>query len=166
MNEAAGTVVSRNLSSVQQVDSPLVNVPLRVRDAMTAVPVTLHVGQSVRDALNVFAAKPFHHLPVVNGTRVVGIVSDHDLLAFLAQDPRARYAKISKVMMPSPKGVDADTVLSEAIRLVTENRISSLLVVEGEGKDAVLQGIVTRTDLLQMFFKVQRQLEGQAHLHL
>jgi IMP dehydrogenase/acetoin utilization protein AcuB len=150
MNETAETVVS-----------PLLRAPVRVRDAMTAVPVTLHVGQYVRDALTVFASKPFHHLPVVNGTKVVGIVSDHDLLAFLAQEPQAGYAKISKVMIPSPKGVDADTVLSEAIRMVTENRISSLLVFEGEGKDAVLKGIVTRTDLLDMFFRVQRELERQ-----
>jgi len=166
MNETAGTVVSRNLSSVQQADSPFLKAPLRVRDVMTAVPVTLHVGQYVRDVLNLFSAKPFHHLPIVDGTRVVGILSDHDLLSFLAQDPHGLYAKVSKVMIPSPKCIEADTVLSEATQLLLNNRISCLLVVEGEGKDAVLQGIVTKTDLLQMFFQVQLQLERQVQSRL
>ena len=152
--------------AVALADNSLLKAPLRVRDAMTAGPVTLGVGQYLRDALNLFAAKPFHHLPIVDGTRVVGILSDRDLLSFLAQDPHGLYARVSKVMIPSPKCIEADTVLSEATRLVINNRISCLLVVEGEGKDIVLQGIITKTDLLQMFFKVQRQLERQARSHL
>jgi CBS domain-containing membrane protein len=96
------------------------------------------------------------HLPVVDGGKLVGIVSQRDLLA--ASLSRAldfdqgqrrsflRAVEVAEVMTPEPVTIAPETTLREAARLVLRHKIGCLPVVDGEGRPI---GIVTETDLLR-----------------
>jgi CBS domain-containing protein len=51
-----------------------------VRDIMTQEPVTVHPGDSVSECMHVMTEKRVRHLPVMEGTKIVGLVSIGDLV--------------------------------------------------------------------------------------
>ncbi len=60
---------------------------LRLRDIMTTDLVTLDPGLTIREAMEVFAAKHISGAPVVVGDEVVGVISATDLIEFAASLP-------------------------------------------------------------------------------
>lgn len=57
----------------------------QVREVMTEEVVTISPEALLRDAASIMASKWIRHLPVVEGTRVVGMLSSRDLIGVLAQ---------------------------------------------------------------------------------
>lgn len=60
---------------------------LRVQDIMTTDVVTVNPTTSLRDAAELFARRHIGGAPVVEGHRVVGVVSTRDILSFAAMAP-------------------------------------------------------------------------------
>ena len=60
---------------------------LRLRDVMTADPATLSPEMSVRDAMRLLVARRVSGAPVLEGKRVVGVVSGTDLAGFASSLP-------------------------------------------------------------------------------
>jgi CBS domain-containing protein len=95
------------------------------------------------------------HMPVLDGTRLVGIVSSRDLLAaslsrvleFAASDRRTflRSVEVAEVMSHDLITVSRDASLREAAALMVRHRIGCVPVVAG---DRTFLGLVTETDLL------------------
>jgi CBS domain-containing protein len=56
-----------------------------LRDVMTPNPLTISAEDGILDAAQLMGARKLRHLPVVEGGNLVGIVSIHDVLAFLAE---------------------------------------------------------------------------------
>ena len=54
-----------------------------INDIMNANPTTIDVSHSVRDAATVLVSSNFHSLPVVDGEKLVGIVTSSDLIQYL-----------------------------------------------------------------------------------
>ena len=54
------------------------NVP--VTKIMTADPTTVHTGQSLSEVRKAMADGGFHHMPVVSGAKLIGVLSTTDLL--------------------------------------------------------------------------------------
>lgn len=54
-----------------------------ISDLMNANPVTIKSTEKVRDAAAILAKRQFHSLPVVEGTKLVGIVTSSDLIQYL-----------------------------------------------------------------------------------
>lgn len=131
-----------------------------VRMLMTREVVTLDVGAPVRDAIHLFSSKQFRHLLVADGTRLTGVLSDRDVLRALLRSPDAGNATVATVMTQDPIMIGPDAPISEAIHLLTSNRINCLPVVEG---DRQVQGILTTTDLLNALFALQRWIESRVH---
>ena len=126
-----------------------------VRSLMT-LPV-VSVGRNTRcdEADASMERHGIRHLPVLDGDRLVGIVSRHDLtrsaLAFaLGYGERGR-AKllhtiaVKEVMRETPITVGPEQSVAQAARLLLDHRIGCLPVVEEER----LVGIVTTSDLLR-----------------
>jgi CBS domain-containing protein len=98
------------------------------------------------------------HMPVVDGNRVKGIVSQRDLFAASLSktidfEPTERRAflhaiDVSEVMSRDVMSVPPDTTLREAARIMLRRGIGCLPVVD----DDTLIGLVTETDLLRVAF--------------
>jgi CBS domain-containing protein len=95
-------------------------------------------------------------LPVVQGKRLVGIVTDRDIRSFLSgsllETPGARERALSsavrEIMTTEPITVSPDDDLQEAVEIMIEEKIGGIPVVdEPEG----LVGIVTYVDILRCF---------------
>ena len=53
-----------------------------VQNIMTANPVTIDCDDTIGLAADIFLANTFHSLPVVDGTELVGIITNHDLIKY------------------------------------------------------------------------------------
>jgi acetoin utilization protein AcuB len=135
-----------------------------VGERMTRNPVTIQESASIDDGLHMMRERKVRRLPVLDGAgKMVGIVSDKDLL-HAAPSPATSLsvyelhyllAKLSiKQVMSSPViSVAADTPLEEAARVMADNKIGGLPVVD---KTGALVGIITETDI----FKILVELLG------
>ncbi|MBX7193106.1 MAG: CBS domain-containing protein [Sandaracinaceae bacterium] len=131
----------------------------RVRDVMTTKLVTLceednleGVAQSMQD---------FHirHLPVVDGDRLVGMVTQSDLLRLsmtalgatgVASSIQASIEQrtfVAQIMQRNPPTLTPDTSLAEAARLLLQTRAGALAVVDATGD---LVGILSEIDVLRV----------------
>jgi arabinose-5-phosphate isomerase len=82
---------------------------------------------------------------VVEGEKLVGIISDGDLRRLLEKRGKdVMDLKAGEAMSPTPKTIAADQFAASAIAIMEEKKITSLMVVDDEGR---LKGIVHLHDL-------------------
>lgn len=107
--------------------------------------ITIREDDELGLALQVMAGGDVRHLPVVSGDRVLGVLSERDLLQAYAEKGRAVAAreKVGAVMHSPAVTIGPDVELAAGIRLVTDRKVGCLPVVDRGG----LLGIVTRGDL-------------------
>jgi CBS domain-containing protein len=127
-----------------------------VSHIMTADVVTVHLAQKLSDVRKLFAEGKFHHVPVVDGRRVVGVISSTDLLKLsfqaFGQDERSVDAlldhqfSVGAVMQTRPTVIGVKDTVRQAAEALSAGQFHSLPVVDVEGN---LQGIVTTTDLIR-----------------
>ena len=79
-----------------------------------------------------------------DGDRVVGIISDGDLRRHLERDDQLLQRKAEDVMTRNPKTIEAEDLATEALNLMEEKKITSLLILDEERK---IQGIIHLHDL-------------------
>lgn len=131
----------------------------RVADLMTRRPVSLRPEQTVREAVALFAERRFRHLLVVEGETLVGVLSDRDVLRFLAENPNGAKAAVQSVMTRQPLAVVPSTSLADALGLIIKQRINCLPVVDAAG---TVEGILTTTDFTRALYAIQYWLESRA----
>lgn len=127
-----------------------------VRDIMQSQVVTVTPQTAARDALRLLRSRGIRHLVVLNADEVVGIVSDRDVKQVAAQPERFNDWVVDDVMSGAVITVDPSTAVEDAARLMLKERISALPVTEA-GK---LVGIVTETDLLRAFIRLETSPRG------
>ena len=132
----------------------------RVRDFMTS-PATV-VSQDARliDAALLLRSTGIRHLPVVDGDRLVGVLTDRDiqrcapsrLEGTTQEEYNAVFQRtpLSQVMMREPQFVSRETPLSQAAALLIEYKYGCLPVVE-EGR---VVGMITVIDMLTVFRRI------------
>jgi acetoin utilization protein AcuB len=112
------------------------------------------------------------HLPVADGDRLLGIVTDRDIrqaapssaagfnpdqiAAFLAQIP------VTEAMVRNVRTVSPFTTIEEAAKLMIEHKIGCLPVTEADR----LVGIITETDILGVLVDVMGIREPSARIEL
>ena len=131
-----------------------------IADVMTPNPVTISPSNSLRTAKRLMEEGNFRRLPVVEGGRLVGIITDRDLRLALNSPLVLRdkwydsylldHMSVEACMTPDPITIAPDAPLDEAIRLLIERKFSGLPVV----KDGQVVGIITVTDLLEYLLHV------------
>ena len=98
-----------------------------VGDVMTREVVTLHPEQSVQEAVNLFAPRQFRHIPVVDDSGLVGVLSDRDAFRALAQRADLATITVASVMRRELETVSVSTSLATAARLLLRHRINCFL---------------------------------------
>jgi CBS domain-containing protein len=107
--------------------------------------VGVGVDTPVRDAVALLAEKRIGAMPVTDGDRVVGIMSERDVIYCLASDGAAMLDwPVSRVMTAPAITIEAKVSALAALSQMTRRRIRHLPVVEGER----LIGFVSIGDLV------------------
>ena len=136
--------------------SALQQVLATVRDLMSTELVTLEPEHPVGEAINAFARGRFRHILVTKGDRLVGVLSDRDVLRFFARRGGASGGTISEMVTVNPRTIDPSASIAEATRLMLQHRINCLPVTDGGG---AVVGILTTTDLLRALYATHHWLE-------
>lgn len=132
-------------------------IPTCVAEVMTRNVITTAPDHSVQEAITLVARHRFRHLLVVaEEHRLVGVISDRDLLRFMIRDPQWGEAAVAEVMRTNPVTVSPQTPLSTAIAEMLTRRINCLPVVNAETQ---VLGILTSTDLLKTLHQIQEWIE-------
>jgi len=127
-----------------------------VSEIMTSQVVSVRDDASLTNIDWEMTLAEIRHVPVVDERgRVVGIVSDRDLLRTLPRMDRSRLP-VSAVMTLSPHTVAVTATAREALELMLARKVHALPVVDEGG---ALVGIVTATDFLDLAY---RALSGLA----
>jgi acetoin utilization protein AcuB len=141
-----------------------------VKDVMQAHPVTATLETRLPNLVRLLQRRGFRHLPVLDGGKLVGIISDRDLKQSMAsaastaegreRDRLLDELTAEQIMARAVVTIGPTVGVDEAARLMATRRISALPVTEGDR----LVGIVTETDVLQLFVRAMGVLEPSSRL--
>lgn len=137
-----------------------------VHEWMTENPQVVSSQTPIMEAMHLLRAGGYRRLPVVDGDKLVGIVTDKDLkeatpskattLSVYELNYLLSKLSISEVMKSPVITVRPDDPVEQAAVLMEEHKVSGLPVVDG---DKVV-GIITITDILRAFVGVLGLREG------
>jgi CBS domain-containing protein len=143
----------------------------RVRDIMSTSVVSVDRITSYKEIASTLARHHIGGIPVlVLGRRVVGMVTDADLVAMAARThaksglPQLHrgqrpHALTAEQLMTAPAiTIHPDAPIASAARQMTEHRVSRLPVVDHDG---TLIGIVSRRDLLTLYLRPDAEIAAQ-----
>jgi acetoin utilization protein AcuB len=120
---------------------------------MTPFPYSVAIDAPLREAHNLMREHHFHHLPVMSGQEIVGILSDRDISLVLGPDagrPSEDELTVRDACVERACIVSASTPVAEVARTMAENRIGSAIITKA-GK---LVGIFTVTDACRALAQV------------
>jgi len=128
---------------------------MRVRELMTVKPITVDPETPMLQARQRMAEERIRHLVVVDGARVVGIVTDRDIRLNLPSPATSlsvwelnyllAQLTVGGVMSATVIVVDPERPVAEAARIMMDHKIGALPVVD-EGR---LVGIITESDFVR-----------------
>jgi len=137
-----------------------------VGERMSHPIISMAPDMPVHDALNMFKRERIRRAPVVKEGKMVGIVSDKDLLN-ASPSPASSLSvwemnyllskiTVSEVMTKKVITVAEDTPIEEAARIMADNKIGGLPVM----RDSHVVGIITETDLFKVFLELMGAREN------
>lgn len=128
---------------------------ITVRDIMTSDPHILEAGDVLDLADDLMTMARIRHIPVLERGKVVGVLSQRDLfysalvkaMGFGQREQKdlMKTIRAREVMSQPVVTIAPDVSVKEAARLMAENKIGCLPVVEGQR----FIGLVTETDMLR-----------------
>ncbi|MBM3125843.1 MAG: CBS domain-containing protein [Chloroflexi bacterium] len=131
-----------------------------VGERMSHPVITLTPETSIHDALALFRKEHIRRAPVMKEGRLVGIVSEKDLLnaspspvsSLSVWEMNYLLSKVlvRHVMTKKVKTVEYDTPIEEAARIMADNKFGGLPVMRS-GK---VVGMITETDLFKVFLEL------------
>ncbi len=129
-----------------------------VADVMTRNPVALKEDDDLGLAENIIHLGRLRHLPVVRRGKLVGLVTQRDLLKAYARRGEARGPTLlaSQVMQSKVVHVRPETPAKDAFKLMLKKKFGCAPVVE---KDGTLVGIVTESDGVAFAMRVIGELD-------
>lgn len=117
---------------------------MRTSDAVRRIGVAIAPDRSLRDAAELMNSANVGALAVVDGERLVGIVTDRDLVRRALAKGFDLGARVDAVMSAPVVAIAADADLHDAFALFRTNAVRRLAVVDGER----FVGMLTVDDLL------------------
>ena len=113
---------------------------------MTHLPVEAEQSETAEGAAAILKQQNVRHVPVMNGSHFIGIVSEQDLLEAkirLGKDFAA--TKLEQICLPNPLTVAPVDPVDQVVRSMLERDVDSAAVVDG----GFVVGVFTTTDALR-----------------
>ena len=124
-----------------------------VRNAMTASPHTLVKDASAKLAMSMMQNYRIRHIPVLEGGKLVGVVSDRDLKLALSLVSESGIT-VENLMTPDPYVVGPEAPLDDVIAEMELKKYGCAVVQDSDGK---VIGIFTVIDALRV---LREKLKG------
>jgi acetoin utilization protein AcuB len=131
-----------------------------VGERMSKPVITVLPEMPINDALSMMKREHIRRAPVVKDGKLVGIVSDNDLLNASASSVTTlsiwelnyllSKITVGQVMTKNVMTVTEDTPIEQAARIMADNKIGGLPVMSDGG----CVGIITETDLFKIFLEL------------
>lgn len=116
--------------------------------------ISLNLTNELEDAVRIFKAHNIHHIPVVSGKKIIGLISktDIDRISFVDnyQQESANTAVytalgLDQVMTRNLETITSEDPIKTAAEILVEGNFHALPVLENDQ----LVGIVTSTDVIR-----------------
>ena len=131
-----------------------------VGDRMSRPVITLTQDTPILDAIAMFKKEHIRRAPVMNKGKLVGIVTETDLLNASPSDVSTlsiwemnymlSKVTVKRVMTKKVITVDVDTPIEEAARIMADNKIGGMPVMNNKR----VAGVITETDLFKVFLEL------------
>jgi CBS domain-containing protein len=124
----------------------------QIRELMTENPSTCEASTPVVEAAKVMVREDVGPIPVVEGGRLTGVVTDRDLVVrVLAEGRDPQSTTVGEIATGDVVTISPDASLDEALKLLASNKVRRLPVVEGDR----LVGILAQADVARHAQEVQ-----------
>ncbi len=120
---------------------------MKVAAAMTRDVIVISPEVTVGVAKRLMERWKIRHLPVVKAGRLVGILSDRDVLKYEAVVDFGRGVRAGEAMTVAPVTCEASSSVGFVARMMLDHKIDSVPVIDSKGGVA---GLVTSSDLLML----------------
>jgi CBS domain-containing protein len=132
---------------------------MKVKDVMVKEMATLDVNDELSLANDIMRLGRVRHLPVVDGARLLGIISERDLFrSSLAQALGSggktsrelmKTVRIKDIMVRELVTISPEMDLLQAVKIMVDKKIGCLPVVDHDR----LVGLITETDIMLQYLK-------------
>ena len=117
----------------------------KCREVMTKDPASCGASETVTKVAGLMKQHDVGSVPVVESDRLVGIVTDRDIvLKVVAGGRNPEQAAVNEAMTPNPVSCKEDDDLEYALRLMKERQVRRMPIVDGGGR---LTGIIAQADV-------------------
>lgn len=133
---------------------------MNVGRRMSHLVITVQPDIQITKAHKLMAQEKIQQMPVVKNGKLVGIVSERDILKAYPSSVTTlsvweiasllEKIKVKEIMIKEVRTVQEDTSIEEAARIMVDNKISSLPVMRG----SELVGIITEADLFNLMLEM------------
>lgn len=121
-----------------------------VDDVMSHKPFFISSNSSIKNCMKAMVNTHYRRLPVVDNKEVVGIITGLDVLHFIDNNNynSIRMEESASSIMSTPvRYVTKDSDISDAIKIMVEEKIGGLPVINEENN---LKGIITERDIIEL----------------
>ena len=131
---------------------------MRIKHWMIKEVVTISPDDTVEEAIQLMKKHSIRHLPVTEGDRLVGLVTESSIRQYAL--PSLMDLPVQEVMIINPITIDAEATIDEAAKLIYRYKIGGLPVTQ----NGRLVGILTITDLLEAFIELMGILRSSSRI--
>lgn len=159
-----------------EVKEGYVSIETSVKNIMSTNLKVAEVGQNLREVIELLGDFEITGVPVKQGNKVVGVVSDTDIMRVMKErnliDTKKDFInleglekiKVEEIMSSPPITINQNEKITDASDLMIKHKIDRLIVVDDNNKTV---GIVTREDVVkgltaEFFLKAAKKSEGRA----
>ncbi len=119
---------------------------IKVGDVMAKGVVTIGPGDTVKKACGIMVKHDLSGLTVVDGGKVVGMLTQGDLIPLIANEKSPASVKVKEIMGRKPVSIGPAADISKAAEVMIKNGVKRLPVLKKNN----LVGVITQTDIVRI----------------
>jgi len=127
---------------------------------MTPFPYSIDINEPLNDAIDMMEKQGFHHLPVTEDGKLVGVLTDRDIKFVASPFSSASLEDelyVKDIYSSRTYVVDIHTSLDNVLKIMADKHLGSALVTKNEK----LAGILTHNDVFRKFADVLIKLKAK-----